>query len=55
MLRNNLVKYYDDTLMITPQGELLVGYSKAELKERYGDEDDDELYNEVSEGEDHYE
>jgi hypothetical protein len=51
MLKKNLVKYYDDTLMLTPQGELLIGYSKAELQDRY-DESDNEVYSEYNEGED---
>ncbi len=63
MIKNNLVKYYDDTLMITPQGELLMGYSKTELRERYTDEMEqlndfendqgDESYSSYNEGETH--
>lgn len=53
MLKKNLVKYYDDTLMLTPQGELLAGYSKAELREQYGKEDEEDV-NEVY-GDEEYE
>lgn len=44
-LRNHLlgkgyVNYYDDVLMLTHHGELEVGYTKQDLKDMYGEEDD---------------
>lgn len=51
LLTNNYVNYYDDVLMLTHQGELQVGYTKQELKDIYGDEDDEDLDETYEEGE----
>lgn len=49
IIDNNLVCYVEGNLMISSQGELEIGYSKAELRERYDDKDEEN--NEVYSGE----
>jgi hypothetical protein len=45
LLGHSFVNYYDDVLMLTHHGELQVGYSKQDLKDMYGDENE-EVYSE---------
>lgn len=51
LLKNTLVKYYDDVLMVTPQGEMQLGATKGELQQVYGDDEADGFFHEIHEGE----
>jgi hypothetical protein len=51
LLGKGYVNYYDDVLMLTHQGELQVGYTKEELQEMYGDEDEKDISESFQTGE----